>query len=70
MKLIINNTDLSNKDIGIILDKMAEEQDTIYYGKTDTRLISYGKKMIRVDIKYLKKYVKIKFDLLLNIKND
>lgn len=70
MTLIINNTDLSNKDIGIILDKMAEEQDTIYYGKTDIRFINYGKKMIRIDIKYLKKYVKIKFDLLLNIKID
>ena len=33
MKLINNMTNLSNKEIGFVLDELGKNIDTIYYGK-------------------------------------
>lgn len=61
MKLINNCTDLSNADIGIILDKIIKDLDTIYYGKVDSKKFIYNTKIINVNIFYKKRYVRFDF---------
>ena len=61
MKLIDNCTNLSNQDIGIILDKISKGIDTIYYGKVDGKKLEYKGKTIVVNIYYKKRYTK--FDI-------
>ena len=67
MKLIDNCTNLSNQEIGMIIDKINLGVDTIYYGKNDVIVVNYKKKKIRVEITYLKRYVKFEFDELKTI---
>ncbi len=61
MKLINNMTDLSNKDIGIVIDELSKMVDTIYYGKIDVKEFTIYKRKFKVQIHYLKKY--IRFDI-------
>lgn len=61
MKLISNCTDLSNKEIGKIIDDISKDIDTIYYGKEDFLEVKYKDRIIKVYIKYLKRYVKFSF---------
>lgn len=61
---IVNNTDLSYKEIGSIIDEMIEDsnEDTIYYDKVDILKINYKNKIIKIQIRYLKRYVEWRFD--------
>ena len=59
MKLIDNCTDLSNTDVGIILDELAKTQDTIYYGKFDSIKLEYKRKTLVINICYKKRWTKI-----------
>ena len=58
MKLICNYTDLSNKEIGIVLDELKKHIDTIYYGKIETSTFEIKNRWFKVEIHYLKRYTK------------
>lgn len=62
-QLIVNNSDLTNTDIGKFLDQLKEnrELDTIYYGKVDKIWFLHKGKRYRLDIKYLKRYTSFIF---------
>ena len=61
---IINNTDLSYREIGLIIDGIMEDskEDTNYYDKVDILKINYKNKSIKIQIRYLKRYVEWRFD--------
>lgn len=61
---IINNTDLSYRTIGLIIDEIIEDskEDTIYYNKVDVWKTKYKNKIIKIQIRYLKRYVEWRFD--------
>ena len=61
--MVINKTDLSNKQIGEIIDLVIQEskEDTIYYGKIDICVVKISGREIRVQIRYLKSYVEWRF---------
>lgn len=60
---IINNTNLSYKEIGKIIDEvMQTKEDTNYVGKIEVGKILYKGKSINITIRYLKRYVEWKFD--------
>lgn len=61
MKLINNITDLSNQDIGEMLDGLKKHIDTIYYGKIQVFDFTIYKRKFRCQIHYLKKYTR--FDI-------
>ena len=61
MKLINNMTDLSNQDIGEVLDSLSRYVDTIYYGKVSVSDFTIYKRRFRIQIRYLKKYTR--FDI-------
>lgn len=58
MKLINNMTDLSNKDIGTLLDELNKMVDTIYYGKTDVADFTIYNRKFKVQIRYLKRHTR------------
>ena len=64
MKLIDNCTNLSNQEIGMLIDDISKSIDTIYYGKEEYLEYNYKDKRIAVYIKYLKRYVSFVFDEL------
>lgn len=61
---IINNTDLSYKEIGSIIDLIIKEnqEDTHYIGQIEVGKVEYKKRIIKIQIRYLKKYVEWRFD--------
>lgn len=60
--LIINDTKLSNRAIGLIIDKLKEDKnDTHYFGEVEIARVTYRDKPIKVQIRYLKKYVEWRF---------
>lgn len=61
---IVNNTNLSYREIGLIIDEMIEDskEDTIYYDKVDILKVNYKNKSIKIQIRYLKRYVEWRFD--------
>ena len=62
-QLIVNNSDLTNTDIGKFLDQIKEtyQGETIYYGKVDRIWFLHKNKRYRLDIKYLKRYTSFIF---------
>lgn len=62
-QLIVNNSDLTNTDIGKFLDQLKENHqgETIYYGKVDRIWFLHKNKRYRLDIKYLKRYTSFRF---------
>jgi hypothetical protein len=62
---IVNDTDLSYKEIGILIDLIIENNlgDTIYYGKEDEFTLKniFLDEKLKVQIRYLKKYVEWRF---------
>lgn len=60
--MVINNTDLSIRRIGEIIDKIIDEgkEDTIYYGKKDKFIIKHlhSEKDYKIELEYLKSYTK------------
>lgn len=65
---ITNNTDLSYKTIGQIIDDtiIKSKADTLYYGKVYHFKIEYKNKKYKVQIRYLKNYVEWRFDYATN----
>lgn len=63
MKLI-NNTNLSYKEIGQIIDEIinTSKEDTNYDGKIEVGKVLYNGKPINITIRYLKKFVEWRFD--------
>ena len=61
---IINNTNLSYKVIGEIIDEIisTSKEDTNYYGKIELVKILYKGDPINITIRYLKRYVEWRFD--------
>lgn len=65
---IVNNTDLSYRNIGDVIDQLIEygKGDTHYYGQIEyCKCEVYHKGepyIIKVQIRYLKNYVEWKFD--------
>ena len=60
---IINNTDLSYSTIGLIIDNIQDKTkgSTNYYGKVEWCEVEVALKKIRVQIRYLKRYVEWRF---------
>lgn len=61
MKLINNMTNLSNKEIGMVLDELSKYIDTIYYDKIEVAEFTMHDRNFKVQIHYLKKYTR--FDI-------
>lgn len=61
---IINNTSLSYRQIGYIIDKIVakSEGDTHYFGQVQFTVIEFNSLKINVQIRYLKRYVEWRFD--------
>ena len=60
---IINNTNLSYKVIGEIIDEvMQTKEETNYVGKIEAGKILYNGDPINITIRYLKRYVEWRFD--------
>lgn len=61
---IVNNTSFNYEAIGKIIDKIIEESydDTHYVGQIYIFGMLYKGKEIKVQIRYLKKYVEWRFD--------
>ena len=61
---IINNTNLSYKEIGEIIDEIIKtsKEDTNYDGKIEVGKVLYNGKPINITIRYLKRYVEWRFD--------
>lgn len=61
---IINNTNLSYKEIGEIIDEIinTSKEDTNYDGKIEVGKVLYNGKPINITIRYLKRYVEWRFD--------
>ena len=61
---IINNTNLSYKEIGDIIDEVTNtsKENTNYDGKIEIGKVLYNGKPINITIRYLKRYVEWKFD--------
>lgn len=61
---IINNTDLSYKEIGQLIDEVinTSKEDTNYDGKIEVGKVLYNGKPINITIRYLKKFVEWRFD--------
>ena len=68
---IINNTNLSYKEIGEIIDEIinTSKEDTNYYGKVEVGKVLYKGDPINITIRYLKRYVEWRLDYI-NIKED
>ena len=58
MKLINNITNLSNREIGTVIDNLNKIIDTIYYGKKEVAYFTIHKRLFKVQIHYLKKYTR------------
>ena len=61
---IINNTNLSYKEIGAIIDEIinTSKKDTNYDGKVEVGKVLYKGDPINITIRYLKRYVEWRFD--------
>ena len=61
---IINNTNLSYKEIGEIIDKIisTSKEYTNYDGKVEVGKVLYKGDPINIIIRYLKRYVEWRFD--------
>lgn len=61
---IVNNTSLNYEAIGKLIDKIIEESydDTHYEGQIYICGMLYKGKEIKIQIRYLKKYVEWRFD--------
>ena len=61
---IINNTNLSYKEIGEIIDEIinTSKEDTYYDGKIEVVKVLYKGDTINITIRYLKRYVEWRFD--------
>lgn len=60
---IINNTNLSYKEIGEIIDELIQvKEETNYVGKIEVGKVLYNGEPINITIRYLKKYVEWRFD--------
>lgn len=57
--LIKNSTNLDYKELGSIIDLVIKEnkEDTLYVGLIQVFQIQYKNKIIKIQIRYLKKYV-------------
>lgn len=63
---IVNETNLRYAELGLIIDNIMKKDagSTNYYGKTEVLIIEFGSHKIRVQIRYLKKYVEWRFSEL------
>lgn len=61
---VVNNTDLDYSTIGLLMDHLIKNShdDTHYYGKIDWFKIKIQEKTIKIQIRYLKRYVEWRFD--------
>lgn len=61
---IVNNTDLTYKEIGMLIDSIIKSSidDTNYYGKVEWIVAEFSTHQIKVQIRYLKRYVEWRFD--------
>lgn len=71
MLKIINETDLSYSTIGLIIDNIIESNNgnTMYYGKVEWTVVEFGGHKIKVQIRYLKRYVEWRFWEIANHNN-
>lgn len=62
MKILIDNrTELTNEEIGIIIDDLQEREkaSTQYYGKWKGYTLEYKEKELHIETMVMKKYFKI-----------
>lgn len=53
---ITNKTDLSYEELGRIIDKVMDSQDTCYEGKVEHIAVGYRNSIVKIEIKYLESY--------------
>ena len=58
---IVNETSLSYEELGRIIDKVMECQGTIYEGKIELLKVGFKNDIIKVQIRYLKRYTEWRF---------
>lgn len=60
---IVNETNLRYAELGLIIDNIMKSNigNTNYYGKVEWTIVEFGSHNIRVQIRYLKKYVEWRF---------
>lgn len=56
---IINKTNLRYAELGLIIDEIIRtgKEDTHYYGQIELTIVEFGSHKIKVQIRYLKRYV-------------
>ena len=56
---IVNKTNLRYAELGLIIDSIVKSspEDTHYYGQIEWTIVEFGSHKIKVQIRYLKKYV-------------
>ena len=64
---IINKTDLTNEQIGKVIDHISKDQDTLYYGKVSSYTFSRPGKDYRLTIYYMKSDTKLVFEEVHNV---
>lgn len=57
---IVNKTNLRYAELGLIIDEIMKRDigDTHYYGQIECTFVEFGSHKIKVQIRYLKRYVK------------
>ena len=63
MMKIINETNLCYAELGLLIDNIIKIDigSTHYYGQVELTTIEFGSHIIRVQIRYLKRYVELRF---------
>lgn len=60
---IINETNLCYAELGLLIDNVIKSDigSTHYYGQVEHTIVEFGTHKIKVEIRYLKKYVEWRF---------
>ena len=60
---IINKTDLDYSTIGLIIDNIMKNntENTHYYGQIEWTIVEMAHRKVKVQIRYLKRYVEWRF---------
>lgn len=60
---IVNETNLCYAELGLLIDNIMKSNtgNTMYYGKVDCTIVEFGSHKIKVQIRYLKRYVEWRF---------
>ena len=60
---IINDTDLSYAELGLIIDHILKKNiaDPHYVGKEEVIFVDFGSKTIKIEMRYFKRFIEWRF---------